>query len=51
MEVPSQETFGRDGGKNGSQALSFGFGAGELFGIGLDEIGSDGRRSVANLPP
>jgi len=43
MEAAIPETFGRDGRENGAEALAFGFGAGELFGIGLDEIGSDGE--------
>jgi len=43
VECAVPETVGRDSRENGSQALAFGFGAGELLGIGFDEIGSDGE--------
>ncbi len=41
MEAAVPEALGRDGRENGAETLALGFGAGELFGIGLDEIGGD----------
>jgi len=41
MEAAAPEAVRSDGGENGAEALALGVGAGELFGIGLDEIGGD----------
>jgi hypothetical protein len=42
-EASLPQALRTDGGENGAQLLALRFGAGELLGIGLDEIGRDGE--------